>query len=323
MKPRFHMHPGVGWAATTPLYYTLQHLHQYCITGHTKEPHYWALACRENTSDYDRYRNQVLTKCDDVSCNGKKQLIPDIVPELKKNIFTDSFLSEWYSPPFTVDKYLSYFLLLNEHKGDYSAVGDFSIFNLEIPQNLLYNLAEKMLEHFDVKITFTFSDPITRFYYEIGRLCKKRVECKGRYGTLARLGKQQIIFKEKIKYGQFHSCEFGRNNCNYANSYTKYCNAFGKENVLPIIMEEFWEPEREKEQRERLSDFIGYQIKSIYPNVFWPIDNQVDDTYLTDQSGSIHEPLTPEVIEYAKKYMKHFYDDWKEVLPLPSAWNET
>ena len=112
--------------------------------------------------------------------------------------------------------------------------------------------------------------------------------------------------KEKIKYGHFESCEFGRSNCNYANSYTKYCNAFGKENVLPIIMEEFWEPEREKEQRERLSDFIGYQIESIHPNFFWPIDNQVDDTYLTDQSDSIHDPLTPEVIEYAKKYMKHF-----------------
>ena len=316
MKPIFHIHPGVGWAATTPFYFTLQHLNRYCTTGVNKEVQYWALANREGTSDFLRYRKKNLA--DALYNKGivpPDKIKPPIADDLRQNIFTESWLEEWYSPPFTIDKYLSYFLLLNDNKHDYKAVGDFSTWNVDIPEDLLSKIAEKVLEHFDVKVTITFADPITRFYYEVGRLCGSK-----QFGILAALGKQQKLFKSYIDREKFESSSFDRNNTKYAQTYTKYCNVFGKENVLPIIMEEFWEPSREKEQRERLSTFIGHQIDKIHSNFFWPL-SQTENFELFDQSQSLYEPLTPELIEYAREPMKKFYDDWIKVLPMPSSWN--
>ena len=314
MKPKFHMHPGVGWAATTPFYYTLQHLNRYVTTGVTKEIQYWALATRENTYDFDRYRKKNLATAYDNS-HTAKIYPPPLAEELRKKVFDDEYLHYFYSSPFSIDKYLEYFLLLDEYKDDYAAVGDFSTYNVDIPDVFLCTIAEKLLEHFDVKVTITFADPITRFYYEVGRLCGLK-----KYGTLAALNKQQRLFMSYIDARKFESTNFDRHNVDYAKTYTKYCKAFGKENVLPIIMEEFWEPKKEKEQRERLSEFIGYQIDKIHPNFFWPL-SQADDSHLHDQSDCYYEPLTPELIEYAKEPMKHFYDDWLKVLPMPESWN--
>tara|TARA_B100000900_G_scaffold266159_1_gene227084 strand:- start:452 stop:1408 length:957 start_codon:yes stop_codon:yes gene_type:complete len=315
MKPRFHIHPGVGWAATTPFYFTLQHLNRYCTTGMTKEMQYWALAHREGTSDFDRYREKNIA--DALYNKGicpSDNIRPPLADNLQK-IFTKSWLEEWYSPPFSIDKYLSYYILLNENKEDYKSVGDFSTWNVDIPEDFLHKISQKLLEHFDVKVTITFSDPITRFYYEVGRLCGLKT-----HGILAALGKQQKLFKSFIDRKKFESTTFDRNNTEYAQTYTKYCNAFGKENVLPIIMEEFWEPSQEKEQRERLSTFIGYQIDKIHPNFFWPL-SQTENFELFDQSQSLYEPLTPELIEYAREPMRQFYDDWIKMLPMPSTWN--
>jgi len=314
MKPKFHMHPGVGWSATTPFYYTLQICNRYVTTGVTKEIQYWALAARENTFDFLRYRKKNLATAYDNS-HTAKIIPPPLAKELRKNVFDDLYLQQFYSPPFTIEKYVEYFVLLNKYKGDYDAVGDFSTYNVDIPDVFLCSIAEKLLEHFDVKVTITFADPITRFYYEVGRLCGLK-----EYGTFAALGKQQKLFMSYIDNRKFESTYFDRHNVDYAQTYNKYCKAFGKDNVLPIIMEEFWEPNREKEQKERLSEFIDYKIDKIHPNFFWPLSH-TDDTYLLDQSNSIREPLTPELIEYAKEPMKHFYDDWAKVLPMPESWN--
>ena len=313
MKPRFHMHPGVGWAATTPFYYTLQHLNRYMTTGVNKEVQYWALASRENTFDFHRYKAKRISNA--LHQTGLKIKKPPLEKKLHQNVFTKSWLERWYTPPFTVENYLSYYTLLNDHKDDYAAVGDFSTNNVDIPDVFLCSIAEKLLEHFDVKVTITFADPITRFYYEVGRLCGMR-----QYGTFAALGKQQKLFKSYIDSTRFESSVFDRHNVDYAQTYNKYCKAFGKDNVLPIIMEEFWEPKKEKEQKERLSEFISYRIDKISPNFFWPLSH-ADDTYLLDQSKCVNEPLTPELIEYAKEPMKHFYDDWAKVLPMPESWN--
>tara|TARA_B100000965_G_C19603578_1_gene764775 strand:+ start:35444 stop:36394 length:951 start_codon:yes stop_codon:yes gene_type:complete len=314
MKQKFHMHPGVGWSATTPFYYTLQHLNRYVTTGVTKEIQYWALAARENTFDFNRYRNKNLDTAYDNSHTAKIHP-PPLAEELRKKVFDDGYLQYFYSSPFSIEKYVEYFLLLDEYKGDYAAVGDFSTYNVDIPDVFLCSIAEKLLEHFDVKVTITFADPITRFYYEVGRLCGRK-----QYGAFAALGKQQKLFKSYIDRRKFESTDFDRHNVDYAQTYNKYCKAFGKDNVLPIIMEEFWEPKREKEQKERLSEFIGYRIDKIHPNFFWPLSH-ADDTYLLDQSNSLKEPLTPELIEYAKEPMKHFYDEWLRVLPMPESWN--
>tara|TARA_B100001989_G_C24538921_1_gene466307 strand:- start:417 stop:1346 length:930 start_codon:yes stop_codon:yes gene_type:complete len=307
------MHPGVGWSATTPFYYTLQHLNRYMTTGVTKEIQYWALASRENTFDYNRYREKRLSRT--LYQKGLKIKEPPLAKKLHQDVFTKPWLERWYSPPFSIEKYVEYFLLLNECKDDFTAVGDFSTYNVDIPDAFLCSIAEKLLEHFDVKVTITFADPITRFYYEVGRLCGER-----QYGTLAALGKQQKLFMSHIDNKKFESTDFDRHNVDYAQTYNKYCKAFGKDNVLPIIMEDFWEPKKEKEQKDRLSKFIGYQIEKIHPNVFWPLSNK-DSTYLKDQSNCLREPLTPKLIEYAKEPMKHFYDDWLKVLPMPESWN--
>ncbi len=308
------MHPGVGWAATTPFYYTLQNNNRYVTTGVTKEIQYWALAARDNTFDFIRYRKKNLATAYDNS-HTARIIPPPLAKELRKNVFSDLYLQKFYSPPFTIEKYVEYFLLLDKCKDDYAAVGDFSTYNVDIPDVFLCSIAEKLLEHFDVKVTITFADPITRFYYEVGRLCGRK-----EYGTLAALYKQQKLFMSYIDSRKFESTYFDRHNVDYAKTYTKYCKAFGKENVLPIIMEEFWEPKIEKEQRERLSDFIGYRIDNIHPNFFWPL-SQADDSHLHDQSDCYHEPLTPELIKYAKEPMKHFYDEWLRVLPMPESWN--
>tara|TARA_B100000424_G_scaffold91675_1_gene68987 strand:+ start:216 stop:527 length:312 start_codon:yes stop_codon:yes gene_type:complete len=99
---------------------------------------------------------------------------------------------------------------------------------------------------------------------------------------------------------------------------------FGQDKVLPIIMEQFWNPERKKEQCERLSRFLDYEITDIHENVYYPDrGSKAPHTEgLKDQYGSDFEDMTPELYEWSKQYLGFVYSDWEKCYEtLPEEWN--
>tara|TARA_B100000925_G_C21561947_1_gene283990 strand:- start:65 stop:337 length:273 start_codon:yes stop_codon:yes gene_type:complete len=88
-------------------------------------------------------------------------------------------------------------------------------------------------------------------------------------------------------------------------------------------MEQFWNPERQTEQCERLSRFLDYKITKIHENVYVPDLGTKAPHYeaLKDQWGSDFEDITPELYEWSKKYLGFIYDEWKEYFGyLPREW---
>ena len=107
---------------------------------------------------------------------------------------------------------------------------------------------------------------------------------------------------------------------NYIDFYRKF-----KQYVptLQIVMEDFWEPSKFKEQTSILSEFLNYPIKKIHENAFWPEagENAPKYDFLKDQWGSVQEPLTKELYDYGREQLDPVYSQWEDEFgSLPSSW---
>ena len=114
----------------------------------------------------------------------------------------------------------------------------------------------------------------------------------------------------------------GGGNCQYVRCYDAWESIVGKDNILAIIMEEFWDPAIKRQQCERLSNFLEYPIKSIHRNAYFPDLGKDAPTYkeLIDQKSD-RETINKESIEKAIPYMKRHYKDWIERFGgLPESW---
>ena len=94
---------------------------------------------------------------------------------------------------------------------------------------------DQLLEHFDIKVMMIFRDPIRRLWSS--SLCDRK----------------NMTWNGKVEY-------FAR----YVDIYKKYVNVFGKERVMPLIMEEIWE------DPTPLSDFLSYKIEKMHVNCYHP-----------------------------------------------------
>ena len=100
MKPKFLLSGGTNFSASTPFFYTLAVDQQYCHTGHMKEMHYLHLT----ESGWDGYRER-LTAIPITNRDDEKK-----PPMLKQWRWDTSEMSEYFQPPFTIEKYIKYHL---------------------------------------------------------------------------------------------------------------------------------------------------------------------------------------------------------------------
>ena len=330
-KPVLLMNVGIGWAATTPFLYTLSIDQRYCHPGHVKENHYLRMIFEQDCLHSTEIRDFILS----TSINPKQWVFRWWQKELYEYnyhfIDNQDYLTEWYSD-VTIKKYIDYYLKhWNVIKGDFHAVADFSNHNWALPYwNNGKEMIDKIKEVFDLKVTVQFRDPIRRLYSELGTCF---IDEQTPYMPVEAAEDKMRIGQEFLKNNQhneffkisLNDAAWGGANCQYVDLYTKWEELVGKDNILAIIMEEFWNPQYRKQQCERLSNFLGAPIQKIHRNAYFPDMGADAPRYLglIDQWTSDKETITEETIEYALKYMKPCYTDWKSKFgSVPELWTK-
>ena len=330
-KPVLLMNIGVGWAATTPFLYTLTIDQKYCHPGHVKENHYLRTIFEQDCCNSTETINFTL----ETSANPEQWVFRWWQKELYEYTYhfkdNPDYITEWYSD-VTIKKYIDYYLKHWEViKTDFHAVADFSNHNWSLPYwENGKEMIDKIMEVFDLKVTVQFRDPIRRLYSEMGTcfideqtpyIPVKAAEDKRETGErFIRNNQHNKFFNVCLKDGAV-----GGANCQYGELYTKWEELVGKDNILVIIMEEFWNPQYREQQCERLSNFLEVPIKKVHQNAYFP-DMGADAPHylgLIDQWTSDKETITEETIEKALKYMKPCYTDFKDTFGyIPEAWTK-
>ena len=313
----FLLNAGTGWSATTPFYFTLAKQQKYCHSGHQKEMGYLKLMGKKSETDISIYKGTL-----------RQRSKPDVA--WIKMVDNREFVSkeeteELLKPPYTIDKYIDYYLGLHEKtKGTYQAVADFTNYNFELPEEFLIEWRDKMSQYFNVKVTFQFRDPIRRYFSEVGKFIQGKLILPGfdshkiKHNAYVKSKQHIKLFRHYISSYPIFPPAY------YTQNIEKFKRVFGEERVMPIIMEQFWNPERKTEQCERLSDFLNHKITYIHENAYYPDKGSQAPHYegLKDQWNSDFEDMTPQLYEWAKQYLGFAYSDWEKCYEtLPEEWN--
>ena len=330
-KPVLLMNLGVGWSATTPFLYTLTIDQKYCHPGHVKENHYLRMIFEQDCLNSTNTRDFILR----TSANEQQWLFRGWKKELFEYNYhfmdDPNYIKNWYED-VSIEKYIDYYLKHWEIvKNDFHAVADFSNHNWSLPYwENGKEMIDKIMEVFDLKVTVQFRDPIRRLYSELGTCF---IDEQTPYMPIEAGDDKIRIGQEFLKNNQHN--EFfkislddgasGGANCQYVDLYTRWEKLVGKDNILAIIMEEFWNPQYRKQQCERLSNFLEAPIQKIHRNAYFP-DMGADAPHyegLIDQWTSDKETITEETVEYALKSMKTCYTDWKSKFgSVPELWTK-
>ncbi len=330
MKPKLLINAGINHCATTPFFYTLSVDQQYCHPGHKKEMNYLLMS---EIGPYQRYVDKIswlharpnakefnnnvkgtwegyvsrpgYGKIDGLrrlreGYNSDDHLKP---PMLKQWRWDTSEMSDFFDPPFTIEKYIKYYLHHWEHiKNDYQSCGDFANSNAALSEDFLRELKVRLEEHFEVKCCIILRDPIRRMY----SLSKNNT----RFQQHLKKNDFTVDFKdiEPIKY-QVHCF------ADYVGIVKRWKAVWGDQ-FFTVIMEEFWE------DSTPFAEFLGFPLPKIHENVFYP-EKQFDFDkmqYLQDQ-WSVQEPMTDYSLGLARRKMIHIYHKFEEYFGYrPSSW---
>ena len=287
------LNTGVSFAATTPLWYTLQWDNKICHTGNRKKTHWLTILQFMKAEKYGI--NQY------VDINGrtwhqwakKHETTPFEKPSsskpahLQKSTFTLEEEIELYSLPTSIDKYIEYFRRHYENlNGEYKYVADFSNKNCTLFPEFLMDIRDNILEVFDVKVTMIFRDPIRRIW-------------SNNYCNM-----EKVFHKDAKKKRQWH----------YDEMYKNHANAWGKENVYPIIMEDVWQ------DPSGLADFLGVKIDRMHENCYWPEMGMNIPKYqwLRDQ---YQRELAPIPYDYLRERLDFLYVNFEKCFGyIPKEW---
>ena len=265
-KPKFIISIGVGWSATTPLWYTLQVQNKFVHAGLQKEMGYLDQVSYSPAERFQKQRESEaklsfpesrdvnivsLLRSYDINANRR-------LPEVKTDIFlTQEDKRNLRSFPYTLDKYITYYKrlweTLQENNCPYQAVGDFSNANAWLREKFCHKLVDKLSEDFDVKVLMIVRDPIRRLWSEIGSFWVS--ESPRQWENIE---EYKDLFFDYIR----------------KNHHIDYSMPIEKwEKVCPlhiVIMEQLWEGDQQDKEKQRLSDYLEYDIKKIHQNVYCP-----------------------------------------------------
>jgi len=282
---------GTGWSATSPLQLTLQRSNKCAHVGLQKETH---LLYHVYSDEAWKWRKPWY----DFIFNNKENPHFENKWHLKdKYAFKENFdeIEELFTKP-TLETYIKYFTRHYERvKHEYSYVADFSNSNALLPQKFLQEIATELRKHFKIRVLIIFRDPVRRLYSELSSqyktshiLQKKYPSSKDYYWSYLKIGNYSI-------------------NCEFVKRIKYYKSVFS---TLPIVSEDLWGGKND--QLAKLSNFLQYDIKNLYPNCYYPemgtkapvVEN------LADQYESDLEDLTDEDLVYGRKYLAKYYDEW-------------
>ena len=214
---------GTAYSATSPLWRTLQDDTKYLHTGHRKKTH-WLWLLRNQDTNVER--KFVLTPEPSAQVSSRQHIK-----------FTKEEEDYFFSLPTSIEKYIQYYKRHWDYlDGEFKSVGDFCNKMAVADEEYLCYLRDKLSEHFDVKITLVFRDPVRKIWSEA-----------------------------RTEYSRMYNKKGGiRRSALYGEVYEKYARVFGEERVLPMVMERIWEDPSE------LSDFLGHPIPKMHRNAYYP-----------------------------------------------------
>ena len=311
MKPKILLIGGWGWAATSPLVYTLQRNAKYAHFGYSKTFRYYGDI---NDPVYRDYRKKSLIRKYNMICDGTWENFEKGKPSTHHmnhtrdleplRDFSLDHLHKLMSGDPTISKYMDFYHALHDHvitKG-YKSLGDgcmgrFHVYN---SREDAIKYSETLKSEFDVKVLIIARDPVRRafshYLYQIEVIIhKKRGKC-----DLPR----QIKFIDYLK--ELRAIQ----------SY------YGKDNVYVTVMEELWE----RDGATGLSEFLEHPITNLWKNLYAPDRGHLieyDEDVPCQSYGQKLAELTPEIYDYYRKKYDWIYHSWKrEFGSLPLYWGE-
>ena len=337
-KPTLFMCIGTGWSGTSPLYYTLGDWNRYCHCGHLKENKYLEHIYHYNIGDFytlDKKKvtfRRVMHETFRDDPDNEKFMGFGLRDRPAQVMYTSGANAHWdkklvddfFTQPHTWEKYINYYKTHWEavvQNGEYKAVSDFSVNNIYFPEDYVQEIARELKPHFNVKIIITCRDPVRRAWSKnqfrwFQR--KKRAGCQDPWHMFW----HGILSKDR------HLCGYQMDVVTlYTEGYRRWSEAFGEENVHMTVMEELWERNGDKwggkEAMEKLSDFIGYKIDDMFPNVYVPEMGSKAPKLknLSDQWMSDVLDLSYDQQQAARCIMNEAYTEWERVFgSIPKAW---
>lgn len=316
------MLPGHGWSATSPLYYTLAHNHKYCHGGHYKENKYlehiyWYNLKEAKILDKKRIRFRQLfngamrDQADGSKAMpfGERERPPTVMYTSEYNQHWDKeFENDFFSLPHTFDKYIQYYKTHWEAiKDTYSAVSDFTVNNIYFPENFVREIADALKPHFNVKVLLIYRDPVRRAW---SHLQFKWFQKSNKDGCVD----PYHMFWKSLQSKDIISL--------YTEGFRRWSNAFGKESVHNIVMEELWSS---RETLAQLSDFLEYNVTDLFPNCYIPeMGSKAPHLkYLSDQWMSDQVDLSDEQLNTARALMDKAYTNFQKVFGyIPEQWTK-
>jgi len=304
MKPTLLIGCGFGWAASSPLTYTLQRTTKYAHGGYQKNLHYLE-ALKNPTTPYAPLRrtyNKILfnTLENHDTAHGHGLNTTEDFKPLKG--FPRSYISNMIKLPYTIDAYIDYYKALWEQVKPYGykAVADhYEFASAVIP------VADELHKHFDLKCLIITRDPIRRAVskakYHHVKSPEKNIIHNNRFTNL------DIFFED------------------YIQTYKQLKNKINNTHI--IVMEDLWEDDGT--EKELLSTFLGYNIDTLWTNLYspdtghlltWDLENTYCPTPCQVPGQSCFHLKEDYYNELRQKY-KYHYDSWTDTFgSLPNNW---
>lgn len=324
MKPKFIFGTGYGWAATTPLFYTLTISNNIVSPGLAKEDKYLYM-CDYNKKErfekdlrmrkynlptniqvYQRKAKKYATKLSE-----QKKVTGGMKWEARRHLFfTQKEVDEYYSPPYNMDKYITYYRkhwdYMQENGLPHIGVCDFSNINGNLTERLIDEAVTALSEHFDVIALNIVRDPIRRAWSE--SCCIPNPQSTQDWNSR----------EEHLEHFYFRARQPKRYLDNI-DRWSKYAP------LHVVVMEQLWEGDQQEKEVSRLSDFIGYGIKEVHPNVYSPDcgTNPPRIPGLVDQWSSDNFRLDDDIYYNSISHFQSEYDAWEERFgSLPLYWGK-
>ena len=326
MKPKFIFGTGYGWAASTPLFYTLTVSNDIVSPGLAKEDNYLfqcdynkkakferdmilrKTGCWTDRQKFERkkkkYQNKLSEKYGTTSTGGLRW-------EARRHLFfTQEEVDEYYSAPYTMDKYLTYYRkhwdYMQENNLPHLGVCDFSNINGSLTERLIDEVVTALSDDFDVIAVNIVRDPIRRTWSESCSIANPQ---------------SSHSWESREQHLEYYYQRI-QNPKRYFETFDRW-SKFVPFHV--VIMEQLWEGDQQEREVSRLSDHIGYDIKEVHPNVYCPDcgTNPPKVDGLVDQWSSDNFRLDDDIYYKSMPFFQSEYDAWEERFgSLPLYWGK-
>ena len=303
-KPKILLFYGWGWAATSPLIYTLQRNLKYAHFGYTKSFKYLPNKRDGNTfMIYEKHRRGEWENYDSYKPGfHRMNLTIDLEP---LHDFSIDHFTKLMTGEASVSKYMDFYLALHDHvvsKG-YKSVGDVGQTKPMITsvKSVAEEYSETLMSEFDVKVLCIARDPVRRAFANYVYNLQKKYEKwypENKYLPLA------LKFHDYVRE-------------------IKHIRKFFKD-VYCVVMEELWEGDGVT----GLSEFLEHPIQKsdLWKNLYAPdIGTHVkyDKDVPCQAFGQNLKELIPETYWHLRKKYDHIYQSWKQEFgSLPLYWGE-